>query len=107
METIIGICALVLALVWMYYCCTVTTRNNKGGASRNTCERDPLVSQDGRYGMWVCGQIRPREWQCNCEEPKNGCLVLKALRSEGEPAEERADRRGAIAAQKARKRNGG
>lgn len=54
----------------------------------------------------TCGQIRPGEWQCNCAEPKNGCLVLKELRSEDEPAEEITNRRGAIAAQKARSRNG-
>ena len=81
---------------------------NNGGQWRNRTWKPNPGFNDEFAGVipGTCGQIRPGEWQCNCDEPKNGCLVLKGLKSGDEPAEEMTDRRGAIAAQKARKRNG-
>ena len=54
----------------------------------------------------TCGHIRPGEWQCNCEDQTAPCSVLVAMRAPKEPDPEITDRRGLIAAQKARKRNG-
>ena len=57
----------------------------------------------------ICGQVRPGEWKCNCSDQSKPCTVLVGLKSTLESAEASAqitDRRGLIAAQKARKRNG-
>ncbi len=56
----------------------------------------------------TCGQIRPGEWQCNCIDKP--CIVLLQLKSQVEEAEDKlqmTDRRGAIAAQRARKKKNG
>jgi hypothetical protein len=57
----------------------------------------------------TCGQIRPGEWQCNCTDQTKPCTVLVRMRSEVDAQKDKleiTDRRGAIAAQKARKKNG-
>jgi hypothetical protein len=55
-----------------------------------------------------CGVVRPGEWQCNCADQSSPCATLLSLKSKLERAEDKnmTDRRGAIAAQKARKANG-
>lgn len=82
--------------------------NNSGGAWRNrTWKPNPGFNDEFAGAIpGTCGQIRPGEWQCNCAEPQHGCTTLERLKSEGGLAEEKTDRRGAIAAQKARKKNG-
>ena len=58
----------------------------------------------------TCGQVRPGEWQCNCIDQTKPCIVLLRLRSQVDEVEEKlqmTDRRGAIAAQKARKKKNG
>jgi hypothetical protein len=81
---------------------------NNGGAWRNrTWKPNPGFNDEFAGAIpGTCGQIRPGEWQCNCIDKDAGCRVLIRLKNADEPAEERTDRRGAIAAQKARKRNG-
>lgn len=132
MEYIVGGGALLLAAIWSWFYITqksnekkhldlikehthpwkdihaVLKGNNSGGTWRNRTWKPNPGFNDEFAGVvpGTCGQIRPGEWQCNCADPKNGCLVLNKLRSEDQPSEERTDRRGAIAAQKARNKNG-
>ena len=81
---------------------------NNGGSWRNRTWKPNPGFNDEFAGpiAGTCGQIRPGEWQCNCAEPQHGCTTLERLKSSNEPAEEKTDKRGAIAAQKARKKNG-
>jgi hypothetical protein len=82
--------------------------NNSGGAWRNrTWKPNPGFNDEFAGAIpGTCGQIRPGEWQCNCAEPQHGCTTLERLKSSAGEAEEKTDRRGAIAAQKARKKKG-
>jgi hypothetical protein len=108
----IGWCALALSLIYLYYCNFGV--NIRGMVSKRFTKSVPLQFAEVRnqHGMVipVCGHIRPGEWQCNCTDQTKPCIVLVRMRAKAEEAQhdkpEITDRRGLIAAQKARKRNG-
>lgn len=83
-----------------------TEVSNRNGGPAGTTGFTGGANNGGSWRDSTCGQIRPGEWQCNCKEPENGCVVLRDLKANNKSAEEVTNRRGAIAAQKARKRNG-
>lgn len=108
---LIGASALTLAGIWLYYWLDDRSKKKRAHRRRNIDKGSALLNKlvaarnDEFAGVipGTCGQIRPGEWQCNCADPDNGCLVLKKLRSQAEPSEEKTNRRAAIMAQKARK----
>jgi hypothetical protein len=114
----IGWCALALSLIYLYYCNFGV--NIRSMISKRFTKSVPLqfavVYNEHGEVVQVCGYIRPGEWQCNCKDqttcsergtagkPHRGVLVRKG--AEAQPKPEITDRRGLIAAQKARKRSG-
>ena len=99
-------CALALTLVYLFYCNLGVSLRSRVSSNIGH-EPNPEVNDEAGTFTMGCGQIRAGEWQCNCAEPHKGCLVLIGLKSANGPAEEMTNRRGAIAAQKARKRRSG
>lgn len=104
--------ALVLAGVWAWYYCIKPSPSKKEEHDHpwnRTWKPNPGFNDEFAGVIpGTCGQIRPGEWQCNCADQTAPCRVLLELKSQVDAAEKLliTDRRGAIAAQKARKRNG-
>ncbi len=108
----IGWCALALSLIYLWYCNFGV--NIRSMISKRFTKSVPLQFAEVRdwHGMIVpvCGYIRPGEWQCNCTDQTKPCSVLiRQTKAEAEAQHDKpeiTDRRGLIAAQKARKRSG-
>lgn len=107
---LIGGCSLTLTLVYLWYCDSGVDIRSR--LSKRFTKSVPLQFAEvhNKFGerVPVCGHIRPGEWQCNCKTKP--CSVLVRMRAKAVDANhdklEITDRRGLIAAQKARKRNG-
>jgi len=109
----IGWCALALSLVYLWYCnfgVNIRSRVSKRFTKSVPLQFAVVYDQFGEV-VPVCGYIRPGEWQCNCKA-KPCCSVLVRIRAKAKADAQQhdkpeiTDRRGLIAAQKARKRNG-
>lgn len=105
---------LALMCVWLYYWLDDRSKKKQAYRRRNLDKGTAVLNKiraarnDEFAGVipGTCGQVRPGEWQCNCADQSKPCKTLLLLKSQVEKAEDKAnmtDRRGAIAAQKAKK----